>query len=172
MREGSVDPPRTGGRLGSAGKAMATIGQEMAYRCDQCGSSAIVALPLLYEQGTRSFSGRFTSGVSQSFTAKAASPPKPRGYIRACLGWGFPIFFCGFWGAASLSALLRPPRATPAFEGMAVVLLLLGLLFVYGLLFNFYKIARYNREVYPHLHSEWAHTFMCRRCGKYSLIRA
>ena len=30
-----------------------------------------VALSLLYEQGTRSFSGRFTSGVSQSFTAKS-----------------------------------------------------------------------------------------------------
>ena len=40
-----------------------------------------------------------------------------------------------------------------------------------GLLFSFRKIARYNREVYPHLHSDWAHTFMCRRCGKYSLIR-
>ena len=57
---------------------MAATGQEMAYRCEQCGSSEIVALSQLYEQGTRSFSGRFTSGVSQSFTAKAASPPSPR----------------------------------------------------------------------------------------------
>lgn len=150
---------------------MAATGQVMAYRCEQCGSPEIVALSQLYEQGTRSFSGRFTSGVSQSYTAKAASPPRPRGYLGACLGWGFPIFFCGLWGAASMSALLRPPRATPAFVGTVVVLLLFALMFVLGLLFNFYKIARFNREVYPRLHSDWAHTFMCRRCGKYSLIR-
>jgi hypothetical protein len=25
--------------------------------------------------------------------------------------------------------------------------------------------------VYSRLYSDWAHTFMCRRCGKYSLIR-
>ena len=48
---------------------MAATGQEMAYRCEQCGSPEIVALSQLYEQGTRSFSGRFTSGVSQSYTA-------------------------------------------------------------------------------------------------------
>ena len=150
---------------------MAATEQQMAYRCDQCGSPEIVALSLLYEQGTRSFSGRFTSGVSQSVTAQAACPPKPRGYLRACLAWGFPIFFCGFWSAVGLSAVLRPPRATLAFEGTIVVLLSLGLMFVLGLLFNFYRIARYNREVFPHLYSDWARTFMCRRCGKYSLIR-
>ena len=47
---------------------MAATGQAKAYRCEQCGSSEIVALSQLYEQGTRSFSGRFTSGVSQSYT--------------------------------------------------------------------------------------------------------
>ena len=46
---------------------MAATGQVMAYRCEQCGSPEIVALSQLYEQGTRSFSGRFTSGVSQSY---------------------------------------------------------------------------------------------------------
>jgi hypothetical protein len=39
------------------------------------------------------------------------------------------------------------------------------------LLVNLGRVIRYNREVYPNLHSDWAHTFMCRRCGKYSLIR-
>jgi len=52
---------------------MAATGQEMAYRCEQCGSPEIVALSQLYEQGTRSFSGRFTSGVSQSYSARAAA---------------------------------------------------------------------------------------------------
>ncbi len=50
---------------------MAATGQVMAYRCEQCGSSEIVALSLLYEQGTRSFSGRFTSGVSQSIHSES-----------------------------------------------------------------------------------------------------
>ena len=78
---------------------MAATGQAMAYRCEQCGSPEIVALSQLYEQGTRSFSGRFTSGVSQSYTAKAASPPRPRGYLRALFGVGIPYssFVC-FWG--------------------------------------------------------------------------
>ena len=56
-------------------------------------------------------------------------------------------------------------------EGAVSFLFCLGFLFFLGMLFHFRRIARYNREVYPHLHSDWAHTFMCRRCGKYSLIR-
>lgn len=172
MREGRVDPPRTGGRLGSAGRAMATIGQEMAYRCDQCGSSAIVALPLLYEQGTRSFSGRFTSGVSQSFAAKVASPPSPRSYGRAFFGWGFAILFCVFWGIAGFRGILQHPQKTESLEGAVSFLFCLGFLLFLGTLFHFRRIARYNREIYPHLHSEWVHTFMCRRCGKYFLIRS
>lgn len=151
---------------------MAATGQQIAYRCDQCGSPELVALSLLYEQGTRSFSGRFTSGVSQSFTAKAASPPRPRGYFRACLGWGFPIVFCCFWGLLGLSAILQHSKAPPSLEITVTVLLLFGCMFILRLLFSFGKIARYNREVYPGLYSDWAHTFMCRRCGKYSLIRS
>ena len=88
---------------------MAATGQVMAYRCEQCGSPEIVTLFLLYEQGTRSFSGRFTSGVSQSFTAKAASPPSPRNYVRALFGWGFAMFFCVFWGIAGFRGILHVP---------------------------------------------------------------
>ena len=85
---------------------MAATGQAKAYRCEQCGSSEIVALSQLYEQGTRSFSGRFTSGVSQSFTAKVASPPSPRNYVRALFGWGFAMFFCVFGGIAGFRGIL------------------------------------------------------------------
>ena len=150
---------------------MAATGQVMAYRCEQCGSPEIVALSLLYEQGTRSFSGRFTSGVSQSFTAKVASPPSPRNYVRALFGWGFAIFFCVFWGIAGFRGMLQHPQKVGSLEGAVLFLFCLGFLFFLGMVFHFRRIARYNREVYPHLHSDWAHTFMCRRCGKYSLIR-
>jgi predicted RNA-binding Zn-ribbon protein involved in translation (DUF1610 family) len=150
---------------------MAAAGQEMAYRCEQCGSSEIVALSLLYEQGTRSFSGRFTSGVSQSFTAKTASPPFPRNYGRAFFGWGFAIFFCVFWVIAGFRGMLQHPPKAGSLEGAVLFLFCLGFLFFLGMVFHFRRIARYNREVYPYLHSDWAHTFMCRRCGKYSLIR-
>jgi hypothetical protein len=107
---------------------MAATGQQMAYRCDQCGSSEIVALSLLYEQGTRSFSGRFTSGVSQSFTAKAASPPSPRNYVRALFGWGFAMFFCVFWGIAGFRGILQHPQETESLEGAVTFLFCLGLM--------------------------------------------
>ena len=149
---------------------MAATGQQVAYQCDQCGSFEIVALSVLYEQGTRNFSGRFTSGVSQSFSAKAASPPSPRNYGRAFFGWGFAILFCVFWGIAGLRGMLQHPQKVGSLMGAVVFLFCLGLVLFLGMLLNFRKIARYNREVYPHLHSDWAHTFMCRRCGKYSLI--
>lgn len=151
---------------------MATIGQQMAYRCDQCGSPELVALSLLYEQGTRSFSGHFTSGVSQSFTAKAASPPTPRNYGRAFFGWGFAILFCVFWGVAGFRGILQHPQKTESLGGAVTFLFCIGCIFFLGMLFHFRRIARYNREVFPQLHSDWAHTFMCRRCGKYSLIRS
>ena len=149
---------------------MVTTGQQTAYRCEQCGSPEIVALSLLFEQGTRSFSGRFTSGVSQSFTAKVASPPSPRNYVRALFGWGFAMFFCVFWGIAGFRGILQHPQKTESLEGAVTFLFCLGLMFLLGMLFHFRRIARYNREVYPYLHSDWAHTLMCRRCGKYSLI--
>ncbi len=150
---------------------MVAAGQQTAYRCDQCGSPEIIALSLLYEQGTRSFSGRFTSGISQSYSAKAASPPRPRGYLRACLGWGFPIIFCCFWGLLGLSAILQHSKAPISLEITVAVLLFSGCMLILRLLFGFLKTARYNKDVYSRLYSDWANTFMCRRCGKYSLIR-
>ena len=149
---------------------MVAAGQQTAYRCDQCGSPEIVSLSLLYEQGTRSFSGRITSGISQSFTARGASPPSPRNYVRALLGWGFAIFFCVFWGIAGFRGILQHPRKTESLESAVTFLFCFGFMLLLGMLFHFRRIARYNREVYPRLHSNWAHTFMCRRCGKYSLI--
>jgi hypothetical protein len=146
---------------------MAATGQQVAYQCDKCGSPEIIALSVLYEQGTRNFSGRFTSGVSQSFAAKAASPPKTKMYFRPFVLWGPPIIILSFWIYAGV--FFQP---TNALRGGAVVIILgLWLISITGFILSMRKISRYNREVYPHLHSDWAHTFMCRRCGKYSLIR-
>jgi hypothetical protein len=81
------------------------------------------------------------------------------------------MFFCVFWGIAGFRGILQHPQKTESLEGAVLFLFCLGFLFFLGMVFHFRRIARYNREVYPHLHSDWAHTFMCRRCGKYSLIR-
>ena len=150
---------------------MVTTGQQTAYRCDQCGSPEIVALSLLHEQGTRSFSGRFTSGVSQSYAARAAAPPTPKRYFRPFILWGPVIIILSFWVYAGMQSVLLHPKTTALRGEYIFALLFLCLLALSGLLFSIRKIVLYNREVYPRLYSDWAHTFMCRRCGKYSLIR-
>ena len=117
---------------------MAATGQEMAYRCEQCGSPEIVALSQLYEQGTRSFSGRFTSGVSQSYTAKAASPPRPRSYLRALFGWGFPIVLLCLLGYPRIQCAIAAPQERPMpLKVTVAVLLLFGLYACLGVAFQF-----------------------------------
>ena len=150
---------------------MAATGQEMAYRCEQCGSSEIVALSQLYEQGTRSFSGRFTSGVSQSYSARAAAPPQPKRYFRSFILWVPVTVFLAMWTYVGFSALFMHPKALALKEFLAIIFAILFLAALAKLVLSLGRIARYNREVYPHLRSDWAQTFMCRRCGKCSLIR-
>jgi hypothetical protein len=41
---------------------------------------------------------------------------------------------------------------------------------VWGLTRGLLSTLRYNREVYSKLEWDWAHSFMCRRCGKRQLI--
>ena len=145
---------------------MAATGEQIVYRCDQCGRPELVALSLLYEQGTRSFSGRFNSGVSQSFTAKAASPPKAKMYFRPFVLWGPPFIILSFWIYAGV--FFQPGSVLRG--GAVVIILGLWLISIVGFILSMRRIARYNRKVYPGLYSDWAHTFMCRRCGKFSLI--
>lgn len=144
---------------------MASVSQQNSYQCDQCGTANIVAAPLLYEQGTRAYSGPFHSGVSQSYSAQAAAPPNPRGYRRALLLWGTPICFTLFWGSVGLRGILEHSSSWAESGNVVVVLLLLGLACVGGMLWRFRSIARYNREVYRHLYWNWEHTYICRRCG-------
>ena len=69
---------------------MATSITQQVYQCDQCGNADIVAVPLLYQQGTRTFSGIFSRGVSQSVAAQTLAPPRHvEVFSRAVLVWGF-----------------------------------------------------------------------------------
>lgn len=155
---------------GFEAQGMATPLQQNPYRCDQCGTGEIVAVPLLYQQGTRTYSGTFSSGTSQSYSAQVAAPPRPRGYVWTIVLWGFAILLFFFWSYAGLGAILVHPETT-AMKGHAVVVfMLLCVACVVGLLASLRRIVRYNREIYPRLHWDWTHTYMCRRCGKSRLI--
>ena len=66
--------------------------------------------------------------------------------------------------------MARLPNSVGTVERPTVFLLILAILCLIGMVFNFRKIARYNREVYPQLRWNWEHTYICRRCGKFRLI--
>ncbi len=155
-------------RLGTT--KMASVSQPNPYQCDQCGTTNIVAAPVLYQQGTHTYSTRFHSGTTQSFSAQAAAPPDPRGYGRPLLFWGVPICFMFFWGFAGLGRILDHPQSAAALGNAVGILLFLGVVLLGGMLLSFRRVARYNREVYPRLYWNWEHTYICRRCGRFRLI--
>lgn len=147
---------------------MASTSQNNSYQCDQCGAANIVVAPLLYQQGTRTYSGPFYSSVSQSHSAQAVAPPKPRGYIRPFLLWGFWILLFSILFLVNFSLIFTHPRA--AILGTTAMFAFLDIVFIAGLLINLRRVARYNREVYSRLYWNWEHTFVCRRCGRSLVI--
>src|SRR5580692_5362910 len=128
---------------------MASVAQLNSYQCDQCGTANIVAAPVLYQQGTRAYSGTFSSGTSQSYSAQVAAPPSPRGYGRPLLLWGPVILFLSVWTVVSFRSILELPKATMFRLDLAAVFLLLEVFSFVGFVFNIRSVARYNREVYP-----------------------
>src|SRR3954470_2572444 len=75
-------------------KKMGTVvEQQTPYQCDRCGAMNVVAAPVVYQQGTHTYSNRFGSGTSQSASAKVVTPPTPRRYVRPLFLWGFGILF-------------------------------------------------------------------------------
>jgi hypothetical protein len=150
----------------SGAKRMASIARLNPYRCDQCGTPDIVAAPILYQQGTRTYSSMFSTGTSQSHFAQTVSPPNPRGYGRPFLLWGIPICFTFFWGVVGLDRILGHPSSMRTLGNPVAILLLLGIACVGGMFLNFRRINLYNREIYPGLLWIWEHTYVCRRCGK------
>jgi hypothetical protein len=149
---------------------MASVVLHHNYQCDQCGTPEIVAVPLLYQQGTRTFSGTFNHGTTQSYSAQAVTPPRARSYVRPILLWGFVITLFSLWSFTALSAFLRHPTISASETEVTAIFLFLWLASLGGMVRSLRKISRYNREVYPQLHWDWAHTYMCRRCGKLRLI--
>ena len=149
---------------------MASVSQFNPYHCDQCGTANIVAAPVLFEQGTRTYSGTFYSGKSQSFSAQSVAPPCTRGYIRPFLLWGPLIIIFLVWTVLGAGSILDHPVSSALRPNTLAVFLLLGLSSLAGLIHSLRKIACYNREVYPRLRWNWEHTYICRRCGKPRLI--
>jgi len=149
---------------------MASVSQLNPYQCDQCGTANIVAAPVLYQQGTHTYSTRFYSGTTQSFSARAATPPRPKGYIWPLLVWGPTILILSVWTVVGISSIYEHPIATALRPSSVAVFLFLAAGSLLGMVFSLRRIARYNREVYPRLHWNWEHTYICKRCGRFRLI--
>jgi len=146
---------------------MAVAKQQPSCQCDQCGSPNIVALSVLYEQGTRTYSSPAYWGKSRTYSAQGAAPPRRKGYGGPFLAWGFGAYFFFFWGGLLLRGVLeRPNDFGPISERLAIVLISIGLGLIGGMILNFRRVSRYNARVFPGLYWHWAHTYMCRRCGK------
>jgi hypothetical protein len=57
---------------------MASISQLNPYHCDQCGTANIVAAPVLYQQGTRTYSSTlFTAGAAGRSFLSTDDPGRP-----------------------------------------------------------------------------------------------
>ena len=149
---------------------MTSESQLNPYRCDQCGAANVVAAPVLYQEGTRAYSGVFYSGVTQSYAAQAVAPPDRRRYLRPILLWGFGVVFAFIWGWAGLTAVEHHPNSISTLDRPIAFLAILAIGCVLGMAFSFRRIARYNREIYPRLLRNWEHTFICRRCGRSFVI--
>jgi hypothetical protein len=149
---------------------MASVSQLNPFYCDQCGTANIVAAPVLYQQGTHSYSTRFHSGTTQSFSAKSVTPPRPRGYLLPFIVWGPPLAFFTLWTLIGFGSILKFQRISLLKAELPLVFLALCISSLMGLLLNLRKVARYNRHILPRLHWNWEHTYICRRCGRFRLI--
>ena len=151
-------------------KLMGRVLEQTLYQCDRCGATSVVAASVVYQQGTRTYSTRFGCGITQSFSAQAWRPPQPRGYIRPLLAWGPATIIFIVWTLVGVSALYEHPIKSLLRPSAVAMFLLLASASLLGMALNLRKIVRYNRDVYPRLHWNWEHTYICQRCGKSQLI--
>ena len=131
---------------------MASVSQFNPYQCDQCGNANIVAAPVVYHEGTRTYSGTFYSGTTQSYSALAVAPPKPRGYIRPFLVWGPPLVILLVWTVLGTNSILKHPATSALRPTSVAIFLLLDLASLAELYLSLRRIASYNREDFPRLH--------------------
>jgi hypothetical protein len=102
-------------------------------------------------------------GMSQSFSAQNAAPPRRKGYGGALLFWGFLVAFLSFWFWAFSQAVTKFPGAA---VNVLVILALLGIVCIAGFAVSCHRISHHNRAVFPTLQWNWLHTYRCQRCGK------
>ena len=118
---------------------MASVSQLNPYQCDQCGTANIVAAPVLYQQGTHTYSTRFHSGTTQSFSARAVAPPRPRGYLRPFLLWGPAIVIFFVWTVVGVSSIDQHPMTSALRPSAVTVFLFLGVASLAGMVFSLRK---------------------------------
>src|SRR4051812_38364838 len=149
---------------------MGTALPQTLYQCEQCGDTNFVAASVIYSQGTHSFSGRFSAGTTQTFSARAAAPPRPRGYIRPFLCWGAASLILFLWTLVGLSSILQHPTTSALRPQTVALFLFIGVACFAAMIYSFRKVTRYNREIYPRLCWDWEHTYVCKRCGRFQQI--
>ena len=140
---------------------MASVSQLNPYQCDQCGTTNIVAAPVLYQQGHAHIfchvpfrdesilfcSSRSTARSSRIWTTSSA------------LGNTNMLYF--LLGLRRSCRHSRSSQVPDDARGHGRHFLTSGLVCLGGMFLNFRRIARYNREVYPRLHWNWEHTYIC-----------
>jgi hypothetical protein len=149
---------------------MGTVLQQTIYHCEQCGGTNIVAAPVVFREGTHTYTRRLSTETNQSFSALVAAPPRPRGYLRPFLIWGFGIFFAIFWAFAGLRALLANSESHAVLLRPLGLLTLVGCVCVAGMFRSLRRVAQYNRQVFPRLYWNWEHTYICKRCGRFQML--
>jgi hypothetical protein len=144
--------------------------QQTPYQCDRCGATNVVAAPLVHQQGTHTYSNHFSRTTSQSASAQAAAPPRPRGYLRSVFVWGPIVLFLALWTFIGLGAVFQVHGISAYKVNLALIILFLFIASLAGLVNSVRRVNRYNREVFPRLQWNWEHTYICRRCGNSQLI--
>lgn len=146
------------------------VAQQTPYQCDRCGATNVVAAPLVYQQGTHTYYNRFSRTTSQSASAQAVAPPRPRGYLRSVIVWGPIVSFLALWTFIGLGAAFQVQGISAYKVNLAFMILFLCIGSLAGLINSLRRVSRYNREVLPRLQENWEHTYICRRCGNSQLI--
>jgi len=144
--------------------------QQTPYQCDRCGATNVVAAPLVYQQGTHTYSNRFSRTTSQSASAQAAAPPRPRSFLRPILVWGPIAMFFALWTFIGLGAVFQFQGISVYKVTLALIILFLCIASLAGMANSIRRVGQYNREVFPRLQWNWEHTYICRRCGNSQLI--
>jgi hypothetical protein len=128
--------------------------------CPRCGSSVARRLSLIYREAT-AFAPH-AHGLGDGIGSPAETPVQRARRTQLSrqvapparkhdLLWSFAAVIAGVIGFAT--ATMPDARTIVAFG-------ILGLA-----LFSAVQARRYNRDTFPRLHTQWAHSLMCQRCG-------